>query len=99
TAPVPKADREAARLAPREVAITTFGSETEALMVAEMLENEGIHSVLVPLGAGAGGLGQTVWRPFEMRVSAGDADRAREFLAGLEAGEDESGNDEAGDPN
>ncbi len=90
-------------MAPREVAVATFGSETEALMVAEMLENEGIHSILVPLGAGAGGLGQTVWRPFEMRVSAGDVDRAREFLAGLEAGdesgEDESGNDEAGDPN
>jgi hypothetical protein len=63
-----------------EVSIATFSSETEALMLREALENEGIPSVLVPLASGAGGLGATVWRPFELRVRSTDVKRARELI-------------------
>jgi len=63
-----------------EVAVATFGMETEALMMAELLKGEGIPCVLVPLGTGAGGLGPTVWRPFELRVRRSDAARATQVL-------------------
>lgn len=67
-----------------EVAVATFGTQTEAEMWAGVLQSEGIPSVLVPLGVGAGGLGDTAWRPFELRVRAADAARARRVLATLE---------------
>ncbi len=63
-----------------EVAVATFGMETEALMMAELLKGEGIPCILVPLGAGSGGLGPTVWRPFELRVRASDVARATRLL-------------------
>jgi len=63
-----------------EVAVATFGMETEALMMAELLKGEGIPCVLVSIGAGAGGLGPTVWRPFELRVRLSDAARATQIL-------------------
>ncbi len=63
-----------------EVAVATFGMETEALMMAELLKGEGIPCVLVPIGAGAGALGPTVWRPFELRVRQSDAERATRLL-------------------
>lgn len=68
----------------REVAIATFPSETEALMVAEILEDHGIPVVLVPLGTGIGGFGATTWRPFALRVRSGDAERARQLLESLQ---------------
>ncbi len=69
-----------------EVTVATFESETEAVMVAGLLRSNGIPSALVPLGAGAGGLGPTVWRPFEMRVRAADAQRARRIVKGYRDG-------------
>ncbi len=65
----------------REVSVGVFESETEALMWAEALRNEGIPCVLVPLAAGAAAWGASVWRPF--RVRAGDAERTRAILQGL----------------
>ncbi len=67
-------------MAENEVAVATFESETEALMLAELLKSNGIPSVLVPIGMGVGGLGSTVWRPFEMRVRTSDATRARQMI-------------------
>ncbi len=67
-------------MAVREVRVATFETETEAMMWAELLRREGIPSVLVPLGPGAGGWGATVWRPFEVRVRETDVERARELL-------------------
>ncbi len=67
-------------MAEREIAIATFETETEALMWAELLKNEGIPSVLVPLGAGVAAFGPSVWRPFELRVRESDVDRARRIL-------------------
>lgn len=49
-------------------------------MWAEALRNEGIPCVLVPLAAGAAAWGASVWRPFQIRVRAGDAERARTIL-------------------
>jgi hypothetical protein len=69
-------------VAENEVAIATFEMETEALMWAELLKNEGIPSVLVPIGPGAGGWGANVWRTFELRVRPVDVERARELLGG-----------------
>ncbi len=66
-------------MAENEVPVARFNSETEALMWAERLKNEGIPCVLVPLGAGAA-LGSSVWRPFELRVRTADAARARRIL-------------------
>lgn len=70
-------------MSPVEVSIATFSTETEAMMLREALENEGIPTVLVPLASGAGGLGATVWRPFELRVRSSDVSRARELLSML----------------
>ena len=67
-------------MAEGEITVATFETETEAMMWAEMLESNGIPSVLVSIGAGAGGFGPTVWRPFEMRVRPADASRARQIL-------------------
>lgn len=67
-------------MADGEVAVATFGSELEAAMMAELLKREGIPSVLVPLGPGVGGLGATAFRPFELRVRAADAARAKRLL-------------------
>ncbi len=69
-----------------DVSVATFGMETEALMMAELLKAEGIPCVLVPLGAGAGGLGPTVWRPFELRVRKSDAERATRILDSVRDG-------------
>ncbi len=66
-----------------EVSVGVFESETEALMWAEALRNEGIPSVLVPLAAGASAWGASVWRLFQVRVRAGGAERARTILQGL----------------
>ena len=70
-----------------EVKLDTFNTETEALMVADLLRAEGIPSVLVPLGAGQSAFGASVWRPFEIRVRARDEERARGILAELGAKE------------
>jgi hypothetical protein len=67
----------------QEIRLATFSTWTEAQMWVEVLEGEGIPSVLVPLGPGAGGWGSSVLVPHELRVRAADADRAREVLAAL----------------
>ncbi|TAK28379.1 MAG: DUF3343 domain-containing protein [Chloroflexota bacterium] len=72
----------------KEVAAATFGSETEAMMMSDVLRDEGIPCVLVPLGLGMAGWGSTVWRPFELRVRAGDLDRAKQILAEMETADE-----------
>ncbi len=67
-------------MAEEEVPVATFDTETEAMMWAELLRNEGIPVVMVPLGPGAGGWGATVWRPFQLRVRPTDVERARTIL-------------------
>lgn len=64
----------------KEVALATFSTWTEAEMCAEQLQGEGIPSVLVPLGPGAGGWGSSAFVPHELRVRASDVERAREIL-------------------
>jgi hypothetical protein len=63
-----------------EVPIATFRDHPQAAMWAEWLHGEGILSVLVPLGAGAGAWGSSDLVPHEMRVAAEDAARARALL-------------------
>ncbi|MHB1004263.1 MAG: hypothetical protein ACYC3S_01325 [Chloroflexota bacterium] len=70
-----------------EIEVATFQTETEAEMWAGVLRSEGIPSVMVPLGGGAGGFGPSVWRPFALRVRASDAPRARRVLHTLEHNE------------
>ena len=67
-------------MAEKEVPVASFDFETEALMWAERLTKNGIPCVLVPIGRGVGGWGQTIWRPFELRVGAADVERARQLL-------------------
>lgn len=63
-----------------EVRLARYPSQTEAEMWAELLRGEGIPTVLVPLGLGVYvGVGV----PYEIRVRASDADRARQLLADI----------------
>ena len=61
-------------------ALSPYPTWVEASMSAERLEGEGIPSVLVPLGAGAGAWGSSTFLPHELRVWAEDAERARQVL-------------------
>ena len=63
-----------------EVRLATYPSWVEASMWAERLRGEGIPSVLVPLGAGAGAWGSSTFLPHELRVRADDAERALALL-------------------
>jgi hypothetical protein len=64
-----------------EVAVAEYGSESEAAMWAELLGSEGIPSRLVALALpGLVAYGAPVGVPHELRVRAGDAERARELL-------------------
>ena len=63
-----------------EVAVTVFQSDLEAQMWAGVLRDEGIPSVIVALGPGAGAWGTTAFLPHELRVRSQDAERARELL-------------------
>lgn len=64
----------------KEVPVATFPSRLEADMWAELLRREGIPSVLVSLGPGAGGWGNSAFVPHQLRVRETDADRARQLL-------------------
>lgn len=64
----------------KEVPIATFPSQLEAEMWAELLHREGIPTVLVSLGPGAGGWGNSVFVPYQLRVRDSDVDRARRLL-------------------
>ncbi|HVC35712.1 MAG TPA: hypothetical protein VNL16_19560 [Chloroflexota bacterium] len=64
----------------KEASVATFPSQLEAEMWAELLRGEGIPSVLVSLGPGAGGWGNSVFVPYQLRVRDFDADRARQLL-------------------
>jgi hypothetical protein len=63
-----------------EVPVKRFRSQIEAEMWAEILEDAGIPTVLVPLGPGSGGFGISLWVPYELRVRLVDVERARALL-------------------
>lgn len=65
-----------------EVPFDRFNSLIEAEMAADLLRQEGVPSVLVPLGPGAGGWGTSLWSTHELRVRADDVERARDILGG-----------------
>ena len=67
-------------MATKEIGLATYPTWVEASMWAERLEGEGIPSVLVPLGAGAGAWGSSAFLPHELRVRAEDAERALALL-------------------
>ncbi|HEX5418291.1 MAG TPA: hypothetical protein VFZ25_21760 [Chloroflexota bacterium] len=64
----------------REITIATFPNQIDAEMWAEVLRDEGIPSVLVPLNPGAGGWGTSLTGPYALRVRIPDCPRAREIL-------------------
>ena len=66
-----------------ETSLDRFNSLIEAEMAADLLRQEGIPSVLVPLGPGAGGWGTSLWSAHELRVRADDVKRAKEILTSL----------------
>jgi hypothetical protein len=67
--------------ATREVRLAIYPTWSEASMWAERLEAESIPTVLVPLGPGAGGWGSSALLPHEIRVRAGDLERASALLS------------------
>lgn len=77
---LPPLERNSPPVSVKEVAIATFNSQLEAEMWAELLRGEGIPSVLVSLGPGAGGWGNSVFVPYQLRVRESDVQRARELL-------------------
>lgn len=64
----------------KEVPVATFPSQLEAAMWAEILRGEGIPTVLVSLGPGAGSWGYSAFVPYQLRVRDTDLDRARRLL-------------------
>jgi hypothetical protein len=52
----------------------------EAHLWADILRQEGIPSVVIPLGPGVGGWGATAGLPHALRVPTPLADRARDLL-------------------
>lgn len=64
----------------QEVTVATFPNQIDAEMWAEILRNEGIPSVLVPLNPGAGGWGTSLVGPYALRVRRPDLPRVREIL-------------------
>ena len=66
-----------------EVRLATFATDAEALMWAELLESQGIRTVLVRLGPGAAAWGSPVQGPYELRVAAAQASHARAVLTHL----------------
>jgi hypothetical protein len=64
----------------QEVPVATFASEAEARLWSGILSNEGIRNVVIPLGPGAGGWGNSAMLPHQLRVRRGDAKRARDLL-------------------
>lgn len=67
-----------------EVAVARFSNEAEAQLWSQVLAEDGIRSVIVPLGAGAGLTGTSTWQPHELRVLQTDAEEAQRLLAGVE---------------
>ena len=64
----------------KEVPVATFPSRLEADMWAELLRRDGIPTVLVSLGPGAGSWGNSAFVPCQIRVRDFDVDRARRLL-------------------
>ena len=62
-----------------DVGVAMYGTEAEAMLWADILRNENIPSVLVPLGPGAG-WGNVALVPHELRVRRQDEEEARLIL-------------------
>ncbi len=63
-----------------EVAVATFQGEAEAAAWSDLLRSVGIPNVLVPLGPGAGGWGNSSMLPHQLRVRWRDVPRALALL-------------------
>lgn len=70
----------------KSVALATFPNEMEAQMTAQILEENGIHVAIQPLGGGYGALGVIQFIPHRVYVSEDNLERARELM---EVGENE----------
>ena len=63
------------------VRLETYPNEIEAQLVANILEDERISSVVKPLGGGYGGLGVTQWIFHAVFVDEDDLKLAEEIMA------------------
>jgi hypothetical protein len=77
---LPPDEEESARQRVKDVPVATFPTQTEAEMWAELLRRDGIPTVLVSLGPGAGAWGNSVFVPHQLRVREADIRRARRLL-------------------
>ena len=68
-----------------EVAVARFRSQIEAEMWADILQQAGILTVLIPLSPGSGVFGTSLWVAHELRVRTDDAVKARGLLAARDA--------------
>jgi hypothetical protein len=70
------------------VRAAVVGNEVEGELACSLLRTEGIECFLrrTDLSAGRADAGSSIGGPFEILVGEDDLDRARELLAGEEAG-------------
>ncbi len=66
------------------VRLDTYPNEMEARLVANILENEKVLSVVKPMGGGYGGLGVTQWIFHAVFVDEDDLKRATDIMASTE---------------
>ena len=81
----------AAARSPRDqkvVRVTTARNEPLARLTQQVLEGEGIHVLLKPIGPGYGGWGNATNLMHDVYVLEGDAARARELLETVQNGGD-----------
>ncbi len=64
----------------KDVPVATFPSELEAEMWAGLLRRQGIPTVVISLGPGAGAWGNSVFVPQQLRVRECDVPRALDLL-------------------
>lgn len=68
----------------RVVYLATAPNEPIARMWEQVLQDEGIRTLVQPLGTGIGGWGSAATLEHELAVRASDVDRARLIIAELE---------------
>ena len=72
----------------KEALVDTYPNEIEARLLADILHDQGIRSVIKPMGAGSAlGVGGHTFTPHSVYVLEDDLERARAIAEGVESGD------------
>ncbi len=70
----------------KEALVDTYPNEIEAKLLADLLKDQGIRSVVKPKGAGSAlGVGAITFMPHSVYVLEADLERARAVAEGVES--------------